>query len=718
MDEPLLSSNWYRVAALQPRLRGHARLHRMRYRGELWYLVQDPVSGRVHRFSPAARLLISAMDGQRTVQQLWELANRRLQEDAPTQDEVIRLLAQLHAADLLQSDVTPDVRELFERGKQQERAAVRRSYLNPMAIRLHLWDPDAVLNRVRPLANLLWSPWGALLWLLAMVPALVLLPMHWAELTGNFADRMLTAGNLVALWLVFPLVKAAHEFGHAAAVKRGGGEVHDVGVVLLVLMPIPYVEASASTVFRSRLQRAVVAASGMAVELFIAAIAFYFWLLIEPSLLRAVLFNVMVIAGVSTLVFNGNPLLRYDAYYILSDLLEMPNLAQRANRYWGYLVERYAFGVRDASTEEEGARDKAWLLVYGLLSFAYRIFVTIAIALFIAGEFFIVGVLLAIWAIGAMAVVPLARGLRHVFASPRLRTRRLRAYMATTAFIAGVLALLFVMPAPSRTVLEGVAWLPTSALVRAEEEGFVQKVAATPGQAVRAGDVLVQMHNPLLRARFDAAQARVTELEATYRAHMQADRAQAAALGAQVEAARTERADLRARLERLAVRAGADGVFMMERPQDLPGRHPKQGELLGYVLDRPQLVARVVATQDVADLVRAAPARVQVRLASDPARVLQGRVERESPGGEEYLPSRALAVEGGGRLATDVRDTRGERTLERTFQFDVAISAPEGDAIPLYFGQRVHTRFEHPDEPIGRQWLRVARRLFLSHFHV
>lgn len=718
MDEPLVSSNWYRVAPLQPRLRSHAKLHRMRYRGALWYLVQDPVSGKVHRFTPAARLLIAAMDGERTVQQIWELANRQLRQDAPTQDEVIRLLGQLHSADLLQSDVTPDVRELFERGLQQERQAVRRSYLNPMAIRLHLWDPDAFLNRLRPLVDMLWSRWGALLWLAGMVPALLLLPLHWADLTGNFSDRMLAAGNLVVLWLVFPVIKAAHEFGHAAAVKRGGGEVHDVGVVMLVLMPVPYVEASASTVFRSKLQRAVVAASGMGVELFIAAIAFYLWLLVEPSLLRAVLFNVMVIAGLSTLVFNGNPLLRYDAYYILSDLIEMPNLGQRANRYWGHLVERYAFGVRDATTPEEGWRDKAWLLSYGALSFFYRIFVTIAIALFIASEFFFVGVLLAFWAVAAMALFPLARSLRHVFTSPRLRTRRVRAQAVTAGFVAAVLLGLFAVPAPSRTVLEGVVWLPQSALVRAEEEGFVERVVASPGKPVRTGDLLVQLRNPLLRSRADAAQARAAELEAGYLASMQVDRAQAAALRAQLEAARTEQAELRRRLDRLAVRAGTDGVFMIERPQDLPGRHPKQGELLGYVLDRPQLVARVVATQDVADLVRAASARVQVRLASDPARVLDGRLQRESPAGEEYLPSRALAVDGGGRLATDARDTKGERTLERTFQFDVAIADPPGGAVPLYFGQRVHTRFEHPDEPLGQQWLRGVRRLFLSHFHV
>jgi putative peptide zinc metalloprotease protein len=716
MSEALLSNSWYQVAALQPRLRTHARLHRMRYRGELWYLLQDPVSSRVHRFTPAARFLIAAMDGRRTVQQLWEMANLRLGESAPTQDEVIRLLGQLHLADLLQSDATPDVTELFERGQQQERAMRRRSWINPMAWRIHLVDPDRLLNAMRPLIDLLWSRWGAMLWLLVVVPALVLLPSRWNELTGNFSDRVLAGGNLLLLWLVFPVIKALHEFGHAAACKRGNGEVHDMGVMILVLMPVPYVEASASTVFRSKWHRAVVAASGMAVEVFIAAIAFYLWLLAEPSLLRSALFNVMVVAGVSTLVFNGNPLLRYDAYYILSDLLEMPNLAQRATRYWTYLLDRYAFGAKDAERQDDGALERFWLATYGVLSPAYRIMVTVAIAMFIAHEFFFIGVVLALWAVVMMAVVPLGKGLTHL-ANPALRTNRPRVLAVTGAFLVAVLALLFVVPAPFRTVLEGVAWLPESSMVRAEQEGFVERVVAAPGSRVQPGDLLVQVRNPALESAASLARAKVAELQAVHLASLQVDRARAQMALDQLEAERAALASAEQKLAQLDLRAGAQGRFLVYRAEDLPGRFHKQGELVGYVIEQPRPLARVVAPQDAADVVRSSATRIQVRMAHDPERILPGRLEREVPGGDDYLPSRALATEGGGQIATDVRDGRGARTLERTFQFDIAVDAAAG-ALPLFFGERVHVRFEHPDEPIGLQWMRTLRRLFLSQFHV
>ena len=717
MSGPILASSWYRVADLKPRLRSHARLHRHRYRGQVWYLLQDPVSSRVHRFTPAARLFIAAMDGERTVQTLWEITNKHLGEQAPTQDEIIHLLGQLHAADLLQSDVTPDAAEVFDRGERQEKSLQRRSYMNPMAVRIHLWDPDVFLNRVQPLIRLLWSRWGGMLWLAVVLPALLLIPPHWPELSGNFADRVLAVDNLLLLWLVFPLIKALHEFGHAAATKRGGGEVHDIGIVMLVLIPVPYVEASASSVFKSKYERAVVGAAGMAVEVFIAAVAFYFWLLVEPGMARALLFNVMLIAGVSTLLFNGNPLLRYDAYYMLADVLEIPNLANRSLRYWGYLVERYAFGVADAEDPEASTSEKAWFLFYGLASSIYRVLVTITIALFIATQFFVIGIVLAIWAVGAMAVFPLVKTLQHLGTSPRLRQHRRRA-VAVTAVTGLVLALLlFVVPAPYRTSAEGVIWLPEQALVRSGNEGFVDALLVSPGTPVAKGELLVRSYEPGLGAQIRHGEARVAELKATYDAQFVADRARAGIAREQLESERSTLALLRTRAEGLLARAGSDGIFVSPKAADMPGRYYRKGELLGYVIDKAPPVGRVVVPQEAVHQVRLATDRVSVRFAHRPDVVAGGRIVRQVPAGDEYLPSRALSTEGGGRITTDPRDQKGAKTMERMFQLDIELTE-EDIARKAFFGERVYVRFDHETEPIGLQWYRAVRLLFLSHFHV
>ena len=714
-DSPLHSSMWYRVASLRPRLLARAKLHRHRYRGEPWYLLQDPASGRIHRFGPAARLIIAAMDGRRSVDELWQLACRRLGEDAPTQDEIIQLLGQLHASDLLSADAAPDALELFERGRRQEAAKRRRAWVNPMAIRLSLWDPGAFLDRFVPAWRLLWGRWGAVLWLLAVLPALVLVPQHWPELSSNLSDRVLQADNLLLIAVVFPLIKALHELGHATATRAAGGEVHDMGVMLLVLMPVPYVDASSATVLRSRWNRALIGAAGMVVELLVAALAFYVWLAVEPGLTRAICFNVMVVAGVSTLLFNGNPLLRYDAYYILSDIIEMPNLGQRATRYWAYLFEHHVLRVRDAVSPATSRSERAWFGWYGLLSAIYRSFVTVAIALFVGTQFFFFGVI-ALWAVAAMVGMPLVRALRHLRSRPSLRERRWPIAVGATALggALGVVALL--LPIPQHTLAQGVVWLPEYATLRAAVGGFVGRIELQSGSIVQAGQPVIQRLDPELDAQLRVLEARVAELEATHAIEFVADRTRAKLVAEQLELERQSMERTRERAASLLVTAPSAGVFTLQSPRDMAGRWHRQGDVIGYVLGADAPVVRVVVEQAEADLVGASTRGVELRMSDDLARVIPGRIVRQVPAGDDEAPSKSLLTEGGGRIAADPRDPEGRRTLERVFQIDVALGEPLGR--PPAYGQRVHVRFELAPAPAATQVWRAVRRTFLRHFDV
>lgn len=715
-EAPLLSNVWYRVAGLRPRLRAHARLHRHRYRGELWYLLQDPASGRVHRFTPAARLILATMNGRRSVDELWRIAQRHLGEDAPSQDDVIQLLGQLHASDLLHTDVPPDALELFERGERQAAQKRRRSWMNPMAVRIPLVDPGAFLDRHLALWRTLWGPFGAVLWLLVVVPALILVPAQWPELTGNLSDRVLRTENLLLLALVFPVVKVLHELGHATATRAGGGEVHDLGVMILVLMPVPYVDASAASVMHSRWSRALVGAAGMLVEVFIAALAFYIWLAVEPGVARAVCFNVMIIAGVSALIFNGNPLLRFDAYYILADLIELPNLAQQSARYWGYLAERYLLRVHDAASPAHSRSERAWFFCYGLASTIYRVFITIVIALFIGAQFFFFGVILAIWALVMMVVVPVVKAVRHLQARPSLREKR-----AATLFWGGAVAaasalvVLFV-PVPHRTQTEGVVWLPEQALLRAGENGFFSHFLTRPGSTVGAGERLIVSYDPALDARLRVLQARVAELEATYNSAFVEDRARAQVVREQLEHEREALMLTRERARALTAAAASAGVFTVAHAEDMNGRYHRKGEVLGYVLGEVEPVVRVVVEQALIDEVALSTRRVELRPATDVDRVVPGRIVRQVPAGADEAPSRALLSGGGGRMAADPRDPQGRRALERIFQIDVATDGPIGP--PNLYGQRVFVRFDLIPEPLGVQGYRALRRLFLTHFSV
>jgi putative peptide zinc metalloprotease protein len=716
MDTPLQSSLWYRIAELKPRLLTRARLHRHRYRGELWYLLQDPASGRLHRFTPSARLLLAAMDGERSVDDIWRLAQRELGEAAPTQDEVLQLLGQLHGADLLQTDMSPDAAEAFERGTKQERAKSRRSWSNPMALRIPLVDPGRFLDRHVALWQAVWGRAGALLWLLVVLPALVLLPAHWPELTNNLSDQVLRPDNLLLLVVVFPLIKALHELGHATATRANGGEVHDMGVMLLVLMPVPYVDASAAGVLRSRWTRALIGAAGMIVELFVAALAFYAWLALEPGLPRALCFNIMLVAGVSTIIFNGNPLLRYDAYYILADLVEVPNLARQSSRYWGYLAERYLLRVHDPQSPARTVSERLWFGFYGLASTVYRLTVTIAIALFVGSRFFFFGVLLAAWAVVMMAVVPVWKVLQQVGERPALREKRPRLIALAAVVLLPLMLAAFVLPVRYRSQAEGVIWLPEQAQVRAGASGIVTRLETPPGTVVQPGQPLVRSHDPELDAQIRLAQARVAEQEALYLQELAGDRARAEIVAQQLAHEREALSVALARSSGLLVSAASTGVFTVPQAVDLPGRHARKGELLGYVLTDAQPLVRVVVEQAEVDSVTSETRSIALRLSSALAHEMRGRIVRAVPAAADEAPSGALVVAGGGRILGDPRDPQGRRTLERVFQVDVEIL--DAPPIPPAFGQRVMVRFDHEPLPLAQQWGRSLRRLFLAHFSV
>ena len=716
IDAPLQSSLWYRVAGLRPRLVARARLHRHRYRGRVWYLLQDPATGRVHRFTPAARLVLAAMDGRRSVHQLWDLVCERLGEEAPTQDELIHLLGQLHAADMLSTDVPPDALELFDRGQRETASKRRRSWINPMAIRLSLWDPGTFLDRHVALWRVLWGRVGAALWLTVVLPALLLLPLHWPELTNDLSDRVLQGDNLLLMALVFPFVKAMHELGHATATRAGGGEVHDMGVMMLVLMPVPYVDASAANVLRSRWQRARVGAAGMLVEVFLAALAFYAWMAMEPGVIRALCFNAMIVAGVSTLVFNGNPLLRYDAYYILADLAELPNLAAQSARYWGYLFQRHLLRLRDAESPAETSAERLWFGLYGLASAAYRVTVTLAIAVFIGSRFFFVGVVLALWAVAAMTVAPLIRAARMLAASPEARERRGRVLAMTGVIVCAALVLLVVVPLPNRTQAQGVVWLPEQSIVRASSPGFFRALDVAPGSWVEPGRVLAHNTDPALDAQVQLMQARVDELEASYASEFVADRAQAQVVREQLLQAQAALALARERTAGLKAVAATAGRFTVPQADDLPGRYLRQGAVIGYVFGDTAPVVRVVLDQNDVESLLAAPGTVELRLAGAIDRVLQGRILRQVPAGTDEVPSAALTPNGGGHIAVDPRDPHGRKTLERVFELDVGIVSPVAGGLP--FGERAYLRFSHPPQSFALQVWRALRRLFLRHFDV
>jgi putative peptide zinc metalloprotease protein len=716
MSMNLKSSSWYRVAPLTLSMRPHAKIQRHSFRGQRWYVIQDQASGKHHRFTPAAYLIISLMDGERIVEEIWDIASEQLGDDGLTQDEVIQLLTQLHQSDILQGNSSPDFHEMSKRSDKQARRKVLQSIMNPMAVRLPLLDPDRFLNATLPLVRKLFSPFGALFFLFVVGSALFLAAMHWSALTANIADRVLATESILLLIVTYPFIKALHELGHGYAAKIRGAEVHEIGLMFLVFIPVPYVEASSVASFTNKWHRALVGAAGMLVEVFLAAIALFVWLNVEPGLVKAFAFNIMVIGGISTVLFNGNPLLRFDGYYVLSDLIEIPNLGMRSNRYIGYLIQRYLFGVSEAVSPVTAAGEARWFAFYGPAAFFYRIFISTTIILFVASEFFIVGVILGLWAAMMMFVWPLTKQIRFLFASPVLRENRSRAFAVSGAFVTAMAMILTLIPVPFATVSEGVVWADKETVVNAGTDGVINAVLVEPSSRVVKGQPLLVMDDPLLPAHVRLVEAELKELRLRYEALLIIDRAEARVVGEQIRHAQAELALRLQREKEMVVRSPANGRFLLlAPPRDLVGTFLRKGDSVGFVAELGDPTVRVVVPQSAIGLVRDDTREIRIRFANRFDEVRSARVIRELPFVTDRLPSLAFASQGGGEISIDPGDPSGAKALEMFFQLDLKTDTPVEAA---GIGVRVFVRFGHGAEPLFYQAYRRVRQLFLKRFSV
>ena len=711
--KPLLSANWFRVAAVRPRLRDHVRITRQHFRGERWFVLEDLLENTVHRFAPAAQQAIGLMDGTHTLDEIWNSLGR-LQEERPTQDEMIHLLAQLDGANLLATERLPDLGELSARARRVSAGKLWRRLANPLYLRIPLCDPDKFLDATVALARPIWSVWGFLLWLCVVGWGGTQAILHWTELTHDLADRVLARDNLLILAVTFPLLKLLHELGHCYAAKLGGAAVHEAGIMTLVVMPVPYVDVSGATAFPNKWRRALVGAAGMLTELFCAGIAMIVWTNVEPGLARAAAFNCLLIAGVSTLLFNGNPLLRFDAYFILSDLIEIPNLGTRSIRFYGYLVNRYAFGLRGQTSPAQAPGETVWFACYGVASYAYRLWVMLSIALFVAAQLHGVGAVLAAWTVASGIFYPLARGAWYIARGPALQQHRLRAMLVTGGTIGLAALLLFTVRLPYGTVTQGVVWAPSGTDLRVGTEGRLTDLVATPGAILTAGQPVAHLRDVVLDARAKLLQSQLHEVELRRTAAETNDMVQTAMLRQQIAYLRSELDDVRTRQRALDVSAPVTGRFLVAMPQDLRGKYLKRGELIGYVLDDAATTVRLIVPQSDIELVRADTLGVDLRFASRPMRTLHvAQVEREVPTATRQLPSVALSTFGGGPIAVDPSDDQHLRALEVVFQIDV--KAPE-DARNHRIGERVYVRFEHGSRTLAWRLSRDIRQLFLRRF--
>jgi len=616
-----------------------------------------------------------------------------------------------------------DANDLFRRYNQRTRREVKGLLTNFLSIRIPLFDPDRLLDRWVGIVGRVFTGYGLLVWALVIFAGLWSVVGRFEELSSQ-SSVVLNPGNLPLLYIALMMVKVFHEMGHAFACKHfgkltgSGGEVHVMGITFLVFTPLPFVDASSAWAFRNKWRRVVVGAGGMLFELVVASLAAIIWArTAEGTTVHAVAYNVMFIAGVSTLIFNGNPLLRYDAYYILLDVLEIPNLYSRSRTYFYYLIKRYIWGLAKTPDPSHTEGEKGWLVFYAAASMICRVIVSAAIILFIGEKLFAAGLFFGFVILVVWGLAPAGRFIRYLITGNELTRVRGRAMLITVTTVFLLTVAVGLISVPDRCRIEGVLEPAEMVVIHTKADGFVRNFLSSGTEADPNGLPLIEAWNPELEAQRDRLLAEMRRLQIQRQSARTRDAAEVQIMDEKITALKEQVKRTQQDLQALALKAPITGTWVAPDIDRIRGEYMRRGRRLGIVANLNDMTIRAIAGQKAAArLIKEVQPVVSIRVKGRPDIELSGRIKTIMPAGHEQLPSAALGYAAGGVTQTDQKDIGGRRTVEPFFEILVIPSLPKEAVIRP--GQIVVLQFETTPKPLIAQGWRTLLQLFQKRFHI
>jgi putative peptide zinc metalloprotease protein len=725
-DSPWLSAQWFRVSGVKPCLSATTRVQRMSSRGELWYVLRNERegSGNVHpsdvRVDARTWAFVGRCNGQSTLQALWDVMVAEHRDDAPSQDELLAVLSRLHAARLLEFD-RPAVFaraagvHVHHAGRADSNtpAGVSTQRSSLLSLRVPMGSPEWLLDRVMPWVTRVPVRLALWVWLALMVVAAWAAVLHIQALTVMTAQALASPPMALVGLALFVGMKFLHELGHAVVLRYHGVAVPSWGVTMLMFTPVPFVEASGASSLPHRSHRMAVSLAGILVELALASVALGVVLHVQPGWVRDAALMVFLIGTVSTLLINGNPLMRMDGYHALTDAMDLPNWATRSNTWWLEHVRLWVLGMPAPQPLQPAAGEARWLWAYAPAALLWRLLASYALVV-VAGAISVVlsGVLAAVlgWGLIGAPLVKLWKFLRGTALPESARATANRRALAVAVSVAVVA---IVLPLPHSSVAQGVVWLPEAALLRAQTDGLVEAVLVRDGDTVAAGDATVRLVSPELESERVALESRLVALDTERFAALRQDPERAAQLERELDAVHAAHERTLQRLDQLVVRANTPGRIVVPHAADMPGRRVKQGTLLAHVLGDAPTMVRTAVAHDQAALVQHQSHRVTVRLRSDAWTTFQASGPSLTGGTVRLLPSAALAERSGGWIATDPQDTQHLKPSRGVMLADVHLDR----AVDPRVGGRAWVRFDHGHAPLAWQAARQVQQLVLQQFN-
>ncbi len=712
-------------------------IRQMRMRGRVLWVVKDAVAMRYFQLRDEEHFVLRQLDGRTSSDEIQARFERRF---APRQLEPPRLhafLARLHREGMIVSRSPGQGDALLERRKKLVRQGWLETLSNVLALRFRGIDPSRFLSWLAPLVGWIFTWWFVAASFLFMAAALALVVVHFDTLRLRLPDfqAFFGAGNWAWLAAAIALAKVLHELGHALTCRRFGGQCHELGIMLLVFTPCLYCNVSDAWLMTNKWRRIAVGAAGMWVEIMLASAATFVWWWTGPGRLNGLCLDLMFVCSVSTLLFNGNPLLRYDGYYILSDLVEVPNLQEQSSRVVRRWLTRWLFDIELPPDRLAPDRGQGWLALYGIASTVYRLVVVVAILWFLERVLKPYGLDalargIVVVAVVGMVAVPLVRMTRWILDRQRSEPVKWGRFVVRGGLVGLGLGAMVVIPLPHHVAAPAIIEADGAARVYVTVPGTLVDGAAA-GEHVSAGQTIARLENHETErelARLEGERDR----QALHLANLRREQGADPAAAAQIPTAEQALADLEKRLaerrrdrERLTLTTPQDGTVLPphKRPHqteagELPnwtetpldprnhGAYLETGTVVCLIGDPGCLEATLVIDQADVDLVHVGQ-KVQIHLDELPGETLDGTISTIGELDLKVAP-RELVI--AGDLPTKMDESGLSRPLSASYQARVKLN-PTGH-VSLRSGAPGRAKITVEPQSVANRLLRYLQQTF------
>jgi putative peptide zinc metalloprotease protein len=731
------------------RMRPDLSVRNHRYQGRPYWVIKEPIGLKYYRFQEEEYYILRLLDGTVSFDEIKQRFEREFSPQKISLHDLQHFVGMLHRSGLLITDAEGQGLQLRKRRDETEWRELLSKAANILALRFKGIDPDRMMNRMAPYTNWFFTKWAGMFFGVIALAALLLVGVKFDVFRTRLPafHEFFGPENWIFLGITLALTKVLHEFGHGLSCKRFGGEVHEIGVMILVLTPCLYCNVSDSWLLPNKWHRAVIGAAGMYVEIVLASFATFLWWFSEPGLLNHICLSIMFICSVSTVLFNGNPLLRFDGYYILSDISEIPNLRQKSSKILSRLMQEYCLGIEQQDDPFLPQGNQWFFALYTIAAVAYRWVVVFSILFFLNQVLEpyglkVLGQVVAFFSLVGMVVQPLWQ-LGKFFNYPgRMHQVKKNRLTATLAVCAALIGAFVWLPLPYSVKCAVEVQPRDAAHVYALVPGQLVELRVKSGDKVKHNDIVARLQNEDLRLRTNELEMQASQyrsqielLERQRNTRSQSEPAgRIPELEELLESAEEQLSRHKEDLAKLDVRAEATGTVMTAVLRKTPPNPDEQlpqwdGSLLDprnvgaflqphdelCVIGEPERYEAVLAV-DQADLASLKPGQlVRIKLDAYADEVVETTIESEEDISREPMKytSQSMSVQAGGRVATRTDSTGGARPLSATYQVTVPL---KGYAGQFKMGQRGRAKISAEPRSLGDRLWRYLTDTF--HFEI